>query len=191
MSTKNYLDYAGLKRVLKHLLPGARKIWHGTRDEWEALDEIERDKHDQAEIASFKKEGQVVTGTFTPSTLPGVTVTIHDNVDPAHSFWRIGNLLIVNYNCYLKGTFNVSGDPTWLPLFEFGEMLKPGETVEMVKVPLAVSKNTQWNNYDYDPSLVQRDRPKELASGRYIYAANGLAIDATLGFQMIFYIKQD
>ena len=47
---KQYLDYAGLKRVLKHLLPGARKIWHGTLAEWEALSETERDKYDQAEI---------------------------------------------------------------------------------------------------------------------------------------------
>lgn len=47
---KQYLDYAGLKRVLKHLLPGARKIWHGTLDEWKTLSEAERDKYDQAEI---------------------------------------------------------------------------------------------------------------------------------------------
>lgn len=47
---KKYLDYAGLKRVLKHLLPGARKIWHGTLDEWKTLSEAERDKYDQAEI---------------------------------------------------------------------------------------------------------------------------------------------
>lgn len=47
---KQYLDYAGLKRVLKRLLPGARKIWHGTADEWEALSETERDKYDQAEV---------------------------------------------------------------------------------------------------------------------------------------------
>ena len=47
---KKYLDYAGLKRVLKHLLPGARKIWHGTLAEWEALSEAERDKYDQAEV---------------------------------------------------------------------------------------------------------------------------------------------
>lgn len=47
---KKYIDYAGLKRVLKHLLPGARKIWHGTLTEWEALSETERDEYDQAEI---------------------------------------------------------------------------------------------------------------------------------------------
>ena len=47
---KQYLDYAGLKRVLKRLLPGARKIWHGTLAEWEALSETERNKYDQAEI---------------------------------------------------------------------------------------------------------------------------------------------
>lgn len=50
MATKRYLDYAGLKRVLAKLLPGARKIWHGTLAEWKALPEAERDKYDQAEI---------------------------------------------------------------------------------------------------------------------------------------------
>lgn len=50
MSNKKYLDYAGLKRVLAKLLPGARKIWHGTLEEWEALAAAERDKYDQAEI---------------------------------------------------------------------------------------------------------------------------------------------
>lgn len=50
MSTKNYLDYAGLKRVLKHLLPGARKIWHGNINEWNVLPAVEKDKYDQAEI---------------------------------------------------------------------------------------------------------------------------------------------
>ena len=51
---KQYLDYAGLKRVLKHLLPGARKIWHGTLDEWKALSEAERDKYDQAEVIDIE-----------------------------------------------------------------------------------------------------------------------------------------
>ena len=50
MSNKKYLDYAGLKRVLAKLLPGARKIWHGTEDEWNQLTAAERDKYDQAEI---------------------------------------------------------------------------------------------------------------------------------------------
>ena len=50
MANKSYLDYAGLKRVLKRMLPGARKIWHGTLDEWDALSAAEKDKYDQAEI---------------------------------------------------------------------------------------------------------------------------------------------
>jgi hypothetical protein len=50
MATKKYLDYAGLKRVLAKLLPGARKIWHGTLAEWEALSATEKAKYDQAEV---------------------------------------------------------------------------------------------------------------------------------------------
>ena len=50
MAVKKYLDYTGLKKVLKRLLPGARKIWHGTEEEWYDLPDAERDKYDQAEI---------------------------------------------------------------------------------------------------------------------------------------------
>lgn len=50
MATKKYLDYAGLKRVLAKLLPGARKIWHGTLAEWENLSATEKAKYDQAEV---------------------------------------------------------------------------------------------------------------------------------------------
>ena len=57
MATKKYLDYAGLKRVLAKLLPGARKIWHGTLAEWKALSEAERDKYDQAEIIDGSGNG--------------------------------------------------------------------------------------------------------------------------------------
>ena len=186
MARKTYLDYAGLKRVLKHLLPGARKIWHGTRDEWEALDEIERDKYDQAEIASFKKEGQVTEGTFTPNALPGIEITIQDNVPNAHSYWRVGNLLIVNYDCYLNGTFTVTGQQ-WLPLFNLSEMLEPGEVAH---APYILAKQTQWNYYEFDPDLVQRDRCKEFAQSQAIYAENGLAINATIAFQAIFFIEK-
>ena len=50
MTIKSYLDYTGLKRVLKRLLPGARKIWHGTAEEWHGLSDEERNKYDQAEV---------------------------------------------------------------------------------------------------------------------------------------------
>lgn len=50
MAIKNYLDYTGLKKVLKRLLPGVRKIWHGTAEEWHNLSDEERNKYDQAEV---------------------------------------------------------------------------------------------------------------------------------------------
>lgn len=53
--SKKYLDYAGLKRVLAKLLPGARKIWHGTLAEWEALSDTEKNKYDQAEIVDTEE----------------------------------------------------------------------------------------------------------------------------------------
>ena len=72
---KKYLDYAGLKRVLKHLLPGARKIWHGTLAEWKALSEAERDKYDQAEIidgSGYQAVGQTKTGSFPTTSKTGI-----------------------------------------------------------------------------------------------------------------------
>lgn len=64
---KQYLDYAGLKRVLKRLLPGARKIWHGTLTEWEALSETERDKYDQAEVLDDAGGGITVKRHIAPN----------------------------------------------------------------------------------------------------------------------------
>lgn len=79
MAIKKYLDYAGLKRVLAKLLPGARKIWHGTLAEWKALSEAERDKYDQAEIIDgsgyqtvSQAVGQTKTGTFPVTSKTGI-----------------------------------------------------------------------------------------------------------------------
>ena len=59
MANKQYLDYAGLKRVLAKLLPGARKIWHGTQAEWDALSAAEKAKYDQAEISGVNNDGMM------------------------------------------------------------------------------------------------------------------------------------
>ena len=77
---KQYLDYAGLKRVLKRLLPGARKIWHGTLAEWEALSEAERDKYDQAEVidgSGYQADYQsdVVRNLHDPDWSQAVSIT--------------------------------------------------------------------------------------------------------------------
>lgn len=50
MTERKFLSYEGLRRMLGHLLPGARKIWHGTLAEWEALSAAEKAKYDQAEV---------------------------------------------------------------------------------------------------------------------------------------------
>ena len=74
---KQYLDYAGLKRVLKHLLPGARKIWHGTLAEWEALSETERDKYDQAEIIDGSGyQSDYVRNLHDPDWSQAVSITV-------------------------------------------------------------------------------------------------------------------
>lgn len=65
---KQYLDYAGLKRVLKHLLPGARKIWHGTAEEWHDLSDEERNKYDQAEIIDGSGYEETTIMPITPNS---------------------------------------------------------------------------------------------------------------------------
>ena len=65
---KKYIDYAGLKRVLKHLLPGARKIWHGTAEEWHDLSDEERDKYDQAEIIDGSGYEETTIMPLTPNS---------------------------------------------------------------------------------------------------------------------------
>lgn len=78
---KQYLDYAGLKRVLKRLLPGARKIWHGTEAEWKALSETERDKYDQAEVIDGVHSPIWITGTLTAGQTEIVlsSMSIHES----------------------------------------------------------------------------------------------------------------
>lgn len=65
---RNYLDYAGLKRVIGKLF-GIRRIWHGTQAEWEALTTAERDYYDQAEI---------IDDQYT--AVPGTLIVAHDQV---------------------------------------------------------------------------------------------------------------
>lgn len=86
MATKKYLDYAGLKRVLAKLLPGARKIWHGTLAEWEALSATEKAKYDQAEVIDEYTGVPVVVdkveaGNLNPVTSNAVAVRINDIKD--------------------------------------------------------------------------------------------------------------
>lgn len=109
MATKKYLDYAGLKRVLAKLLPGARKIWHGTLAEWENLSAAEKAKYDQAEVIDEYTGVPVVvdkveSGNLNPVTSNAVydtlvnTTKIQSTVkrsitrDPTQSTWYSANL---------------------------------------------------------------------------------------------------
>lgn len=61
MNVVKYLDEHGLETLAKILSFGRRKIWHGTRAEWDALAEDERSKYDQAEIEEV--EGSAGNGS--------------------------------------------------------------------------------------------------------------------------------
>lgn len=181
MADKKYLDYAGLKRTLKHLLPGARKIWHGTRDEWEALPAAERDKYDQAEIASFKKEGQVVEGTFTPNAIPGITITPVDNVDASHSYWRVGNLLVVNYSCILSGTY--TGEPNWVKLYDPNSMIDTTKERLVPQAPYFV----QIGSYYEAEQQVARQLSR-LIDGHKISFQAGMVVNNEVDYQAVYYV---
>ena len=75
MANKSYLDYAGLKRVLKRLLPGNRKIWHGTWADWEQLSAAEKAEYDQAELTlgSFEQENLAIDTVATLNSLNPIT----------------------------------------------------------------------------------------------------------------------
>lgn len=107
MATKRYLDYAGLKRVLAKLLPGARKIWHGTLAEWKALSEAERDKYDQAEIIDGSGyQSDYVRNLYTPDWSQAIPVTATQLVEgytvPKHGI-IVGSII--------PNTYNVTGSP--------------------------------------------------------------------------------
>ena len=127
MATKKYLDYAGLKRVLAKLLPGARKIWHGTLAEWEALPAAEKAKYDQAEVIDEYTGVPVVvdkveSGNLNPVTSNAVaeatkvirlTPTKTANVGTVYDaeFLRIGRLVSINVNFVVNSGTLYTGLP--------------------------------------------------------------------------------
>ena len=115
MATKKYLDYAGLKRVLAKLLPGARKIWHGTLAEWKALSEAERDKYDQAEIIDGSGSGNGNDNGLTAEYIRN----LHDP-DWSHAESITADQLIEGYTVPKRGiivgsiipnTYSATGSP--------------------------------------------------------------------------------
>lgn len=94
MAIKSYLDYTGLKRVLKHLLPGARKIWHGTAEEWHALSDEERNKYDQAEVIDGSGHYSDYARNPHPDWANAVTIT---TAELAAGYKAPGDGMIVGY----------------------------------------------------------------------------------------------
>ena len=108
---KQYLDYAGLKRVLKHLLPGARKIWHGTLDEWKTLSEAERDKYDQAEVidgSGYQSDYQSDVGRnlHDPDWSQAETITVAQLIE-GYTFPKRGMVV----GSIIPNTYDVTGAP--------------------------------------------------------------------------------
>lgn len=151
MATKKYLDYAGLKRVLAKLLPGARKIWHGTLAEWEALSAEEKAKYDQAEVIDEYTGVPVVVdkveaGNMNPVTSNAVAEALSDPApvtggaagtpDYAHpktipdSTWTADEDVWVNYTKVYP-----SNDPAWT-----AHALNADDTVISTSVAIANSK---------------------------------------------------
>lgn len=121
MSNKKYLDYAGLKRCLAKLLPGNRKIWHGSWEDWESLSAAEKAKYDQAElVGEFNYEqfqvDKVVDNTEYPVTSDAVDKTYNESLGQVITSaffsgtvnnWR--NNISVTINNVPKGKYLIFG----------------------------------------------------------------------------------
>ena len=121
MGNKKYLDYAGLKRCLAKLLPGNRKIWHGSWEDWEALSAAEKAKYDQAElVGEFNYEqfqvDNAIANTENPVTSDAVDKTYNESLGQviASAFftgtvnsWR--NYISVTINNVPKGKYLIFG----------------------------------------------------------------------------------
>lgn len=107
---KQYLDYAGLKRVLKHLLPGARKIWHGTAEEWHGLSDEERNKYDQAEIIDgsgyHDYQSDVVRDLHDPDWSQAASITAAQLIEG----WTTPRRGII-VGSIIPNTYDVTGSP--------------------------------------------------------------------------------
>ena len=108
MATKKYLDYAGLKRVLAKLLPGARKIWHGTLAEWEVLSAAEKAKYDQAEVIDEYTGVPVVvdkveSGNLNPVTSNAVAADRPEYYDKQLTVTAYENAQLSVGSAYLRG----------------------------------------------------------------------------------------
>lgn len=133
MATKKYLDYAGLKRVLAKLLPGARKIWHGTQAEWNALSAAERDKYDQAEIIDDNSISPTPVATGAATNLVSGIPMSHNIIE------RTGNVC--------KGTFRWYA-PTLTTPKEFplsGDLLRIPAGFRPIDDGRCLPVATQWN----------------------------------------------
>lgn len=122
---KQYLDYAGLKRVLKRLLPGARKIWHGTEAEWEALSEAERDKYDQAEIIDYAGRTRYPLLDWANAVAVSDSDIIAGYTPPSDGFFV---LAYVQSASQTEQFIYVNNVPIAKCLFDGGEDERPGGT---------------------------------------------------------------
>ena len=142
MSNKlKYLDKDGLNKVLKLIKFGHKKIWHGTDEEWEA--ETNKADFDQAEIieggVEFDKHADGVY-EFDPSgTHEGITIELVNGV-PC-TYFRQGQLLIVNLHCKVTGT---STETVWHEYFHPEDFVADDEYLEQdaeIKALIAKAEN--------------------------------------------------
>ena len=175
MANKTYLDYAGLKRVLKHLLPGHRKIWHGTEAEWNALSAAERDKYDQAEIKGISTDAyEDGYHTFDPSgTRDGITVELVNDV-PC-SYFRNGQLLIVNFHCKVSGTSTIT---QWHEYFDRDSLIGPDE---YLNIPWFVGVT---------PLFANNGSQLAALGGNMFWLPEGESINALAYFQVVYLVKK-
>jgi len=180
MANKTYLDYAGLKRVLKHLLPGHRKIWYGTEAEWNSLAAAERDKYDQAEIKSITTDAyEDGYHTFDPTaTVEGIHIDPVNGV--ANSYFRQGQLLIVNFHCRVHGT---STDSVWHKYYDPSDFIGPDEYLDK---PWYVAVTPLFEN-PQSPAILSW---YAALSGHLFWLEKDLSMDSLIYYQAVYLVKK-
>lgn len=80
---KKYLNYRGLSKLVELFKFGHKKIWHGTKSEWDALSSDEKEKYDQAEIEEYNNIDTSIVELIYP--VGSIYINIVD-VNPANIF---------------------------------------------------------------------------------------------------------
>lgn len=119
MAVREYLDKHGLGKLIELLRSLFKRTWHGTRSEWDALSEEEKDKWEQAEIEEEDNNNgngvvfvadKVEKGNYNPVTSNAVAALDEAMTRDTH----FGNLAdIITINATYNTVYPIAGVYEW------------------------------------------------------------------------------